>query len=63
MNIPDKEEEQHRYLPFSASGARRPNRSTNSSKAFLVGYPAQLILIASITPYNQMNNLNKQKLA
>jgi hypothetical protein len=28
-------------------------RRTNSSKVFLVGYPAQLILIASITPWNQ----------
>jgi len=38
------------YLPSKTSGARRPNLSTNSTKGFLVGNPAQLILIASITP-------------
>lgn len=32
-----------------------PKRETNSSNIFLVGYPAQLILIASMTPWNQMH--------
>jgi len=58
-----KKDARFRYLPSNASGARRLNRSTNSSKVFLVGYPAQLILIASITPYNQTNYANKHKLA
>lgn len=39
------------YPSWRTSVARRRNRTTNSSKVFLVGYPAQLILIASITPW------------
>lgn len=38
------------YLPSKTSGARIRKRSRNSKKGFLVGYPAQLILIASKTP-------------
>lgn len=39
------------YFPSKASGARSPNLLRNSKKGLRVGYPAQLILIASKTPY------------
>lgn len=39
--------------PSRTSGANIPNLSRNSSKDLFVGYPAQLILIASRTPYNE----------
>jgi hypothetical protein len=50
QSIIQQKEKQSIYLPSKTSGARRPNLSTNSAKGFLVGNPAQLILIASMTP-------------
>jgi hypothetical protein len=48
---------QSKYLPSKTSGERRPNLSTNSTKGFLVGNPAQLIQIASMTPWNVTNKI------
>lgn len=44
------------YLPFNTLGSRILKRLMNSSKVFRVGYPAQLILIASITPWKQISS-------
>ena len=41
------------YFPSRASGDRSPKRLTNSKNGLRVGNPAQLILIASKTPYKK----------
>lgn len=47
------------YFPSKTSGARRPKRLRNSKNVRLVGYPAQLILMASRTPYNTTANIKE----
>lgn len=44
--------------PSRTSGASIPKRSRNSSNVLFVGYPAQLILIASSTPCNSTSKVD-----
>lgn len=47
-------ETENTYFPSKDSWAKIPNRLMNSKNARRVGYPAQLILIASKTPYKSI---------
>lgn len=47
--------------PSNTSGDNIPNRSRNSSNDRFVGYPAQLILIASKTPCHQQQLFSKAR--
>lgn len=47
------------HFSFTISGARMRKRWRKSWNNFLVGYPAQLILIASRTPLRMKNNYQK----